>query len=149
MLRTPAGFGPEDAVRVVQALLDTHDLLRLRVPGGAGAAGADSAGTEPTGTESTDARPLVPPPGSVDARALIEHVEHGLFPPYAEKTRAGVDVFDCRAQPLYGFRYPWRGYARFEDVPPIVPQALLLPLLHLSEPTRPEAISYAVFSLKH
>ena len=29
--------------------------------------------------------------------ALIEHVEHGLFPPYAEKTRAGLDVFACRA----------------------------------------------------
>ncbi|MFE9420001.1 condensation domain-containing protein [Streptomyces griseofuscus] len=84
VLRTPAGFGTEDAVRVVQALLDTHDILRLRVPGGAGAAGAgaagmDSAGTDPTGTESTGARPLVPPPGSVDARALIEHVEAGAL----------------------------------------------------------------------
>ncbi|MFI1603637.1 condensation domain-containing protein [Streptomyces griseofuscus] len=89
VLRTPAGFGTEDAVRVVQALLDTHDILRLRVPGGAGAiragaagagtAGMDSAGTEPTGTESTGARPLVPPPGSVDARALIEHVEAGAL----------------------------------------------------------------------
>ncbi|MEV7751867.1 condensation domain-containing protein [Streptomyces griseofuscus] len=82
VLRTPAGFGTEDAVRVVQALLDTHDILRLRVPGGAGGAGAagmDSAGTEPTGAESTGARPLVPPPGSVDARALIEHVEAGAL----------------------------------------------------------------------
>ncbi|MYQ94950.1 peptide synthetase [Streptomyces sp. SID4946] len=84
VLRTPAGFGTEDAVRVVQALLDTHDILRLRAPGGAGAAGAgaagmDSAGTEPTGAESTGARPLVPPPGSVDARALIEHVEAGAL----------------------------------------------------------------------
>ncbi|MFJ4804925.1 condensation domain-containing protein [Streptomyces murinus] len=82
VLRTPAGFGAEDAVRVVQALLDTHDILRLRVPGGAGAAGAgaagmDSAGTDSTGTEPAGARPLVPPPGSVDARALIEHVEAG------------------------------------------------------------------------
>ncbi|MFJ3646026.1 condensation domain-containing protein [Streptomyces murinus] len=82
VLRTPAGFGAEDAVRVVQALLDTHDILRLRVPGGAGAAGAgaagmDLAGTDSTGTEPAGARPLVPPPGSVDARALIEHVEAG------------------------------------------------------------------------
>ncbi|MEU3532419.1 condensation domain-containing protein [Streptomyces murinus] len=82
VLRTPAGFGAEDAVRVVQALLDTHDILRLRVPGGAGATGAgaagmDSAGTDSTGTEPAGARPLVPPPGSVDARALIEHVEAG------------------------------------------------------------------------
>ncbi|MGM0345806.1 condensation domain-containing protein [Streptomyces sp. Adlamb9] len=124
VLRSPAGFGAEDAVRVVQALLDTHDMLRLRVPGGAGAirggavgagadtAGADTAGTgsagadtagadtagaagedageagagaagagaagsDSTGSDSTGARPLVPPPGSVDARALIEHVEAG------------------------------------------------------------------------
>ncbi|MGY9065240.1 condensation domain-containing protein [Streptomyces sp. CAS3] len=124
VLRSPAGFGAEDAVRVVQALLDTHDILRLRVPGGAGAirggavgAGADTAGTgsagaatagadtagaaredageagagaagagaarsdstgsDSTGSDSTGARPLVPPPGSVDARALIEHVEAG------------------------------------------------------------------------
>ncbi|TGZ13840.1 hypothetical protein DV517_53230 [Streptomyces sp. S816] len=82
VLRTPAGFGAEDAVRVVQALLDTHDILRLRVPGGAGATGAgaagmDSAGTDSTGTEPAGARPLVPPPGSVDAPALIEHVEAG------------------------------------------------------------------------
>ncbi|WP_199571629.1 condensation domain-containing protein [Streptomyces murinus] len=119
VLRSPAGLGAEDAVRVVQALLDTHDILRLRVPGGAGAirggavgAGADTAGTgsagadtagadtagaagedageagagatgagatgsDSTGSDSTGARPLVPPPGSVDARALIEHVEAG------------------------------------------------------------------------
>ncbi|WP_330260177.1 condensation domain-containing protein [Streptomyces murinus] len=104
VLRSPAGFGAEDAVWVVQALLDTHDILRLRVPGGAGAirggavgagadiaeadtAGADTAGAAgedageagagATGSDSTGARPLVPPPGSVDARALIEHVEAG------------------------------------------------------------------------
>ncbi|OIK26905.1 hypothetical protein VT52_014300 [Streptomyces malaysiense] len=62
VVRTPAGFGAEDAVRVVQALLDTHDILRLRVPGGAGAAGA---------------QPTVPPPGSVDAHALVESVAAG------------------------------------------------------------------------
>ncbi|MGM9334572.1 condensation domain-containing protein [Streptomyces murinus] len=124
VLRSPAGFGAEDAVRVVQALLDTHDILRLRVPGGAGAirggavgagadiagtgsagadtagadtagaagedageagagatgagaTGSDSTGSDSTGSDSTGARPLVPPPGSVDARALIEHVEAG------------------------------------------------------------------------
>ncbi|MEU6464124.1 condensation domain-containing protein [Streptomyces sp. NPDC046976] len=112
VLRTPAGFGAEDAVRVVQALLDTHDILRLRVPGGAaaigaGPTGADTTGSTATGASATDASttsagttdasttnasatdaseagtgeagagPLVPPPGSVDARALIEHVEAG------------------------------------------------------------------------
>ena len=82
--------------------------------------------------------------------ALIEHVEHGLFPPYAEKTRAGLDVFDCRAQPLYGFRYPWRGYARFEDVPAIVAQALLFienrDLLDESRPTLNPAVDWVRFA---
>nr|WP_206669398.1 condensation domain-containing protein [Streptomyces lavendulae] len=77
VLRTPAGFGAEDAVRVVQALLDTHDILRLRVPGGAGATGAGADGSGADGPDADGAGPLVPPPGSVDARALIEHVEAG------------------------------------------------------------------------
>jgi hypothetical protein len=38
--------------------------------------------------------------------AMLAHVERGLFPPYAEKTRAGLDVFDCCGAALYGFRYP-------------------------------------------
>lgn len=82
--------------------------------------------------------------------ALIEHVERGLFPPYAEKTRAGLDVFDCRGEPLYGFRYPWRGYARFEDVPAIVAQALLFienrDLLDETRPTLNPAVDWVRFA---
>jgi membrane peptidoglycan carboxypeptidase len=82
--------------------------------------------------------------------ALLDHVERGLFPPYAEKTRAGLDVFDCRGEPLYGFRYPWRGYARFEDVPPIVAQALLFienrDLLDESRPTLNPAVDWVRFA---
>jgi hypothetical protein len=37
---------------------------------------------------------------------------HGLFAPYREKTRAGLDMADCRGKPLYRFRYPYRGYER-------------------------------------
>ncbi|MEU0677215.1 condensation domain-containing protein [Streptomyces sp. NPDC006172] len=59
VVRTPAGFRAEHAVRVVRALLDTHDVLRLTVPGGAGAAAAGCS---------------VPPPGHVDAHTLVEHV---------------------------------------------------------------------------
>ncbi|WP_454458274.1 transglycosylase domain-containing protein [Thauera phenylacetica] len=82
--------------------------------------------------------------------ALIEHVERGLFPPYTEKTRAGLDVFDCRGEPLYGFRYPWRGYARFEDVPAIVAQALLFienrDLLDETRPTLNPAVDWVRFA---
>ena len=82
--------------------------------------------------------------------ALIEHVDRGLFPPYAEKARAGLDVFDCRAQPLYAFRYPYRGYARFEDVPAIVAQALLFienrDLLDEARPTLNPAVDWVRFT---
>ncbi|WP_037882892.1 MULTISPECIES: condensation domain-containing protein [unclassified Streptomyces] len=60
VLRTPPGFGAAAAERTVQALLDTHEMLRLRLPDGIGA----------TGTE-----PVVPPAGSVTAADLLEHVD--------------------------------------------------------------------------
>ena len=82
--------------------------------------------------------------------ALLAHVERGLFPPYTEKTRAGLDVFDCRGEPLYGFRYPWRGYARFDEVPAIVAQALLFienrDLLDESRPMLNPAVDWVRFA---
>ncbi|MEW1635335.1 condensation domain-containing protein [Streptomyces sp. NPDC093801] len=63
VLRTPPGFGPAAAERTVQALLDTHEMLRLRLPDGIGAIGA------------TGAEPVVPPAGSVAAADLLEHVD--------------------------------------------------------------------------
>jgi len=82
--------------------------------------------------------------------AMLAHVERGLFPPYAEKTRAGLDVFDCCGAALYGFRYPYRGYARFEEVPPVVAQALLFienrDLLDASRPTLNPAVDWVRFA---
>lgn len=82
--------------------------------------------------------------------ALLAHVERGLFPPYAEKTRAGLDVLDCRGESLYGFRYPWRGYARFDEVPEIVAQALLFienrDLLDESRPMLNPAVDWVRFA---
>ncbi|MFB7265566.1 phosphopantetheine-binding protein, partial [Streptomyces nojiriensis] len=60
VLRTPPGFGAAAAERTVQALLDTHEMLRLRLPDGIGARGTE---------------PLVPPAGSVTAAELLEHVD--------------------------------------------------------------------------
>ncbi|WP_328787615.1 condensation domain-containing protein [Streptomyces sp. NBC_00273] len=60
VVRTPPGFGAAAAERTVQALLDTHEMLRLRLPDGIGARGAE---------------PLVPPAGSVTAADLLEHVD--------------------------------------------------------------------------
>ncbi|MFI8386956.1 condensation domain-containing protein [Streptomyces sp. NPDC085540] len=60
VVRTPPGFGAAAAERTVQALLDTHEMLRLRLPDGIGARGVE---------------PLVPPAGSVTAADLLEHVD--------------------------------------------------------------------------
>ncbi|GGS10603.1 hypothetical protein Snoj_14960 [Streptomyces nojiriensis] len=60
VLRTPPGFGAAAAERTVQALLDTHEMLRLRLPDGIGARGTE---------------PLVPPAGSVTAAELLEHAD--------------------------------------------------------------------------
>ena len=43
--------------------------------------------------------------------ALMRYAEHRLFPPYAEKAQAGLDIADCRGVPIYDFRYPQRRYA--------------------------------------
>jgi hypothetical protein len=59
------------------------------------------------------------------SKDLLDYTGHGLFAPYREKTRAGLDMADCRGKPLHGFRYPYRGYADFAAVPPRVAQALM------------------------
>lgn len=57
--------------------------------------------------------------------ALMRYAEHRLFPPYAEKAQAGLDIADCRGVPIYDFRYPQRRYANFASLPPLAVQSLL------------------------
>jgi membrane peptidoglycan carboxypeptidase len=56
--------------------------------------------------------------------ALLDYTDRGYFPPYREKTSAGLTVTDCRNETLYRFRYPFRAYADFAAVPPRIAQAL-------------------------
>ncbi|WP_309624598.1 transglycosylase domain-containing protein [Methylibium sp.] len=56
---------------------------------------------------------------------LVELSERGLFTPYREKTQAGLELFDCRGEPLFAARFPTRVYGRFEAIPPMVVDALL------------------------
>ncbi|MBS0354509.1 MAG: penicillin-binding protein [Proteobacteria bacterium] len=58
------------------------------------------------------------------SNALLDYTNRGYFPPYREKTSAGLTVTDCRNETLYRFRYPFRAYADFAAVPPRVAQAL-------------------------
>ncbi|SDL69241.1 Membrane carboxypeptidase (penicillin-binding protein) [Franzmannia pantelleriensis] len=57
--------------------------------------------------------------------ALLDYTQRGFFPPYAEKTRAGLTLQECRGETLYTFRHPQRHYPHFDAVPPLVLQVLL------------------------
>ena len=70
----------------------------------------------------------------------------GLYPPYREKSRAGLEVLDRDGRPLYVTRYPERVYDRFDAVPPLLINALLFienrELLDPSQPFRNPAVDW-------
>ncbi len=79
-------------------------------------------------------------------RPLADLIEAGYAPPYPEKTQGGLQILDCRDEPLFQFAYPERVYADFGTVPPTVAQALLFienrELLDDTYPTRNPAIEW-------
>ena len=71
--------------------------------------------------------------------ALLSYQDRGLNAPYAEKSRAGLTVLDCHRWPVYQFRYPYRSFERYEQVPPLVAQMLLfIENRDLLDPERPQ-----------
>lgn len=56
---------------------------------------------------------------------LLDLSDKGLFAPYREKTQAGLELRDCRGEPLFAARYPARVYERFESVPQLLVDSLL------------------------
>jgi len=48
---------------------------------------------------------------------MAEWMDHGLFPPYREKTQAGLAVLDCAGEELFRVRYPERIYSSFDQLP--------------------------------
>lgn len=56
---------------------------------------------------------------------MAEIADYGLFPPYREKTQAGLSVLDCAGNDLFRVRYPERVYANFEQVPRLLVDSLL------------------------
>ncbi len=56
---------------------------------------------------------------------LMRYLDAGLFLPYNEKTRAGLEIFDRRMETMYHFQYPKRGYDNFEAIPSRMVSALL------------------------
>lgn len=84
------------------------------------------------------------------SEALLNYTGRGYFPPYREKTSAGLTVTDCRGETLYRFRYPYRAYADFDAVPPRIGQALMYienrDLLDESRPTMNPAVDWVRFA---
>ena len=70
----------------------------------------------------------------------------GLFLPYHEKDQAGLTLLDSEGKPFYQSRAPQRVYARFEDIPPLLADALLYienrELLADEFPTRNPAVEW-------
>lgn len=57
--------------------------------------------------------------------ALMTYVDAGFYPPYREKSQAGLSVRDADHQIMFNFRYPRRVFDRFEDIPPLMIESLL------------------------
>ncbi|MFC5301036.1 transglycosylase domain-containing protein [Azospira restricta] len=75
-----------------------------------------------------------------------ELTAHGFYPIYREKSQAGLALFDQRDETLHLRRYPERQYADFDDIPPLLVDALLYVenrgLLDDDAPTRNPAIDW-------
>ena len=56
---------------------------------------------------------------------LVNLVDKHINPPYREKTRAGLEIFDCANTLLFSARYPERVYANFSNVPKLLVDSLL------------------------
>jgi membrane peptidoglycan carboxypeptidase len=92
----------------------------------------------------------------IESQARVTHrlghlIEAGYAPPYGEKTQAGLQVLDCRAEPLFNFAYPERIYKDFDSVPPSVVKTLLFienrELLDATYPTRNPAVEWSRLGL--
>ncbi|WP_111415311.1 transglycosylase domain-containing protein [Billgrantia lactosivorans] len=82
--------------------------------------------------------------------ALLDYTRRGFFPPYAEKTQAGLHIEECRGDSLYRFRHPQRHYPSFDAIPPLVLQTLLFienrQLLDESTPYANPAVDWPRFT---
>ncbi len=79
--------------------------------------------------------------------ALANFMDRGFFPPFHEKTQAGLKVLDCRNDALFTSRVPQRVYPNFEAIPPLVAQSLAFienrELLSVDRPRHNPAVEWA------
>ncbi|OLF51698.1 transglycosylase domain-containing protein [Pseudomonas chlororaphis] len=82
--------------------------------------------------------------------ALMDYSENGFFVPYAEKIQAGLSITDCRAAPLYQFKYPQQLYSNFAAIPPVMVHSLLFienrDLLDPEQPLANPAVDWPRFA---
>ncbi|WP_437884395.1 transglycosylase domain-containing protein [Pseudomonas sp. LRF_L74] len=81
--------------------------------------------------------------------ALLNYTHRGYFPPYPEKLQSGLDITDCRGEPLYRFTYPQQLYRHFADIPPLMVSSLLFiedrHLLDTDQPLANPAVDWPRF----
>ncbi|WP_263770948.1 transglycosylase domain-containing protein [Propionivibrio soli] len=79
-----------------------------------------------------------------------ESVERGFYPIYREKSQAGLRLLDRHGKPLYASRYPQRQYRSFDEIPPVLVDALLYienrGLLDPEHPMRNPAVDWGRFT---
>lgn len=84
------------------------------------------------------------------SQALLDYTDKGLFVPYAEKIQAGLSITDCRAAPLYQYKYPQQLYPHFAAIPPLVVHSLLFienrDLLDPKQPLANPAVDWPRFA---
>ena len=84
------------------------------------------------------------------SQALLDYTDKGLFVPYAEKIQAGLSITDCRAAPLYQYKYPQQLYPDFAAIPPLVVHSLLFienrDLLDPKQPLANPAVDWPRFA---
>jgi membrane peptidoglycan carboxypeptidase len=80
------------------------------------------------------------------SRQMARVDDLGLFLPYHEKDQSGLILLDSDGKPLYQALYPQRVYARFDDIPKVLVDALLYienrELLTEQFPTRNPAVEW-------
>jgi membrane peptidoglycan carboxypeptidase len=81
---------------------------------------------------------------------MLELRGKGLSAVYPEKDEAGLDLAECHGQTLHAQRFPQRAFERFDDVPPLLVDALLFienrELLDPEHPKRNPAIEWDRFT---
>ncbi len=81
--------------------------------------------------------------------ALVDYMRQGFFPPFNEKSQAGLQIFGCRADGLYIANHPMFAYPDAASIPPLIGKSLAFienrELLASPAPTHNPAVEWDRF----